>query len=94
MRTVTDVTGPMIGVGGIIWAVGMLAGLAEVVLWLRLGAWVRHDLVWAIGNAPITSWDGVDQILSWCWMQPLWSVVAFAGMTVALLGLAIEYNNR
>jgi len=90
MSDITAITGPMIGVGGIVVAAGMAGGLVEVFLWLRHGVWTHHDLLWMVGVAPVTSWGGIDQVISWLWAQPLWSTIAFAGFALAILGIAVE----
>lgn len=80
----------MMGLGALVWMAGMLTGLVEVVVWLKDGAWAQHHLLWVTGTSPTTDWAGVNQILSWLWMQPLWGVVATTGLALVFLGLAAE----
>jgi hypothetical protein len=87
-----DATGPIIGLGGLIWACGMLFGLFLCVLWLRDGYWTSFTLIGVLGPAWISGWGGVDQIVRWIWLQPLWALISFSGISVAAFGLAAEYG--
>ncbi len=90
MNLSRDVTGPIIGIGGLIWACGMLFGLVLCVLWLKDGYWTSFTPMWIFGPAWFTGWGGVDRIIQWVWLQPLWGIVASFGMTVAAFGLVAE----
>ena len=90
MSDITDITGPMIGIGGLVVAAGTVGGLVEVLLWLRHGVWMHHDLLWVVGTGPVTQWGGVDQMISWLWVQPLWGIVSVAGFALALTGVVLE----
>ena len=92
MNMSRDVTGPLIGLGSLIWACGMLFGLFLCVLWLKDGYWTSFTPVLLLGPAFLTGWGGVDQIVQWIWLQPLWALVAGLGMAVAAFGLAAEYT--
>jgi hypothetical protein len=87
-----NVTGPIIGAGGLIWAAGMCLAIVECVKWLKDGFWSASTLPRMFGPIGESGWGGLDQIIQWVWVQPLWAVVAFAGMAVAGLGFGLERN--
>jgi len=73
-------------------AVLMALGGFIIVAGVYLGssAWAPHSLAWALGEAPKTVWESVNQALAWLWSRPLWGVIACGGLMVAMLGSAIE----
>jgi hypothetical protein len=90
MNSRSDITGPIIGLGGLIWVGGMLFGLFLCLLWLKDGFWTSFTLVGILGVPGHTGWGGVDQIIQWICVQPLWAVIAGLGMAIAALALIAE----
>lgn len=86
MRLGYYLAGTALAVGAVTWIAGLLLGLFQCVLWLKDGYWTHFTPVRALGPIQSTGWGGVDQIVHWIWLQPLWAVICFSGM--ALIGLA------
>lgn len=89
-----EVAGAIIGIGGLIWAAGMGIGLLECFKWLKNGIWSVYTVPQLLGSVGNTGWGGVDQIVQWVWMQPLWCVVAAGGMACMGIGFLIESEAR
>jgi hypothetical protein len=85
-----DTTGTIIGIGGLVWAAGMLLGLLQCGLWLRDGYWTPMTPVLLFGPASQSGWDGVDQIIEWIWLQPLCALIGATGMAIVALGFVGE----
>jgi hypothetical protein len=76
--------------GSLIALCGATLGLVEVIRYLNSGMWAHHSLSWAVGAMPDTIWPRLNGVLEWLSGRPLWGVVTFAGLALALLGSSIE----
>ena len=56
----------------------------------KSGTWTHHNLSWAIGAVPETTWQKLNHALAWLWDRPFWAVTTFVGLMVALLGSSVE----
>ena len=92
MKIRGNVGGPVIGIGGLVWAVEMAIGIVECLKWLKNGHWSSFTLPQAFGPIGVTGWGGIDHIAQWVWIQPLWAVVAFAGIGIIAIGFIIEHH--
>ena len=74
-------------IGAFAWLAGLLFGIFQCILWLRDGYWTHFTPVLILGPVQSTGWGGVDQIVHWIWLQPLWGVIGCLGVAVAALGI-------
>ena len=76
--------------GFFICAGGMVAGLVELAMWLVTQYWPFATLTDLIGTCTACDSGLAAPLTSWLWSQPLWLLVACAGLALMLLGMALR----
>ena len=76
--------------GFFICAGGMVAGLVELAMWLVTQYWPFATLTDLIGTCAACDSGLAAPLTSLLWSQPLWLLVACAGLALMLLGMALR----
>lgn len=103
--TKQDVMGTVVGVGGLIFSLGVLVSLGRGVWWLKTGVWIDLSVVSAISyknpemaNSIMTSidnieWTGVQKIIWYVLIDaPLAGLLMVIGTIIAGIALILDSN--
>ena len=69
---------------------GLLAGVAELVLWLVSQYWPFITLMDLFATCVACDSGVAAPWASWLWRQPVFLLVALAGLVLMLLGMAVR----